>query len=151
MLETLTLSILDPDASSDWLEQQSWETLYLPSLQSFPALHSLALDQTYLITTIGRYRDTHHDSKAIRTFLPPHLKTLTVNRCTDALAQSVPTLPEVLHVCDSLEVLNLQLAVPGRRKVRELNGALSSYFGVDIDMDGNPEGWKIIRKKREVE
>lgn len=65
--------------------------------------------------------------------------------------QSVPRLQEVLQARDSLEVVNSQLAVPGRRKMRELNGALWSYFGVDIDMDGNPEGWKIIRKKREVE
>lgn len=151
-LETLTISVLDPATSLDWLEQQFWGTPYIPSLEPFKSLHTLTLDQIYLLATIGRYGppdDDPNDLKVSRALLPPNLKTFTLKKCTDTLAQSLHRLQAVINGCDSLGIVNLHLAVPGRSGARVLSRALLRMFDIPIDQDGNPEGWKLSRKNRE--
>jgi len=85
----------------------------------------------------------------MRTLLPPNLRNLTVNKCNDTLAQSLQRVERAVRTRESLHVVRLLLDVPGRTYAVSLCEALEQYFDIPYDLDGNPEGWKIVRQVKE--
>lgn len=148
-LKTLHLSILDPSTDLDYLQQQFWGTPHIPSLQHFTALQELTIDQTYFLATVGvdgQGPQGRGDVIAQRQFLPSNLKLFTVLKCTDTLAEAVPRLATVIASHEILRAVNLLLARQGRENTPELSRALWRKFDILLDPNGNPEGWKIMRK-----